>query len=87
MACYTDDPPLILELNHGDLLVLATDGFSEWENAQLEQFGLARMKKIIRASKTKSPDSIIYALYRAVVEFSDGRKQMDDATAVVIKRI
>jgi len=37
------EPPLNLELQPGDLLVLATDGFFEWANAQNDQFGVERL--------------------------------------------
>jgi serine phosphatase RsbU (regulator of sigma subunit) len=85
-SILSSDPPLILELNPGDLLVLATDGFYEWANAQSEQFGSNRLEETVRASREKSPGDIISALYRAVVDFSGGTKQQDDLTAVVIKR-
>lgn len=86
MPNLTSDPPKILELNPGDLLVLTTDGFFEWANAQDEQFGIERMEDTIRASKEKPPAEIISALYKAVIEFSGGTKQDDDLTAVIIKR-
>jgi serine phosphatase RsbU (regulator of sigma subunit) len=78
---------VILELNPGDLLVLATDGFYEWANAQSVQFGSERLKETIRASREESAGDIISALSKAVVDFSGGTKQQDDLTAVVIKRI
>jgi serine phosphatase RsbU (regulator of sigma subunit) len=77
---------LTVELNRGDLLVLATAGFFEWANAQGEQFETARVEKSIRVSRDKTPSEIISSLHRAVVEFSGGREQQDDLTAVVIKR-
>jgi serine phosphatase RsbU (regulator of sigma subunit) len=80
------EPLLTVELNRGDILVLATDGFFEWANAQGEQFETARVEKSIRVSRDKTPSEIISSLYRAVVEFSGGREQQDDLTAVVIKR-
>ena len=85
-SVFSSDPSLILELNPGDLLVLATDGFYEWANEQGEQFGAKRLEETIRASREKSSGDIISALYRAVVDFSGGTKQQDDLTAVVIKR-
>ena len=45
------DPPKVLEFNSGDLLVITTDGFFEWANAQEEQFGEERMEDVIRASR------------------------------------
>jgi len=86
MPDFASDPPKILDLNPGDLLVLTTDGFFEWANAQEEQFGVERMKDTIRVSREKTPAEIISALYKAVIEFSGGTKQDDDLTAVVIKR-
>ena len=85
-ASFDSDPALCLDLEHGDMLVLATDGFFEWANAQGEQFGAERMEERIRASKEKPPNEIISSLYRAVVEFSGGTKQQDDLTAIIIKR-
>jgi len=79
------DPPLNFELQPGDLLVLATDGFFEWANAQGEEFGVERLEKAVRASRHLPPREIISTIYGAVVEFSGGTKQQDDLTAVIIK--
>ncbi len=83
---FDSDPPLRLDLEHGDMLVLATDGFFEWANAQGEQFGSARMEQNIRESRERPPSEIISNLYRAVLEFSGGTEQKDDLTAIIIKR-
>jgi serine phosphatase RsbU (regulator of sigma subunit) len=80
------EPPLTVELNSGDMLILATDGFFEWANAQGDQFEVKRLEETIRRSREKPAGEIISTLYRAVVEFSKGTKQQDDLTAVVIKR-
>jgi len=83
---FVSDPPKILELNAGDVLVLATDGFFEWTNREGEQFGAERFKETIRQSKEEYSNDVISALYGAVLAFSGGTKQQDDLTAVVIKR-
>ncbi len=80
------EPPLYLEFQPGDLLVLATDGFFEWANAQKEQFGAERLEEAIRDARHLPPKEIISKMYGAVVEFSGGTKQQDDLTAVIIKR-
>jgi serine phosphatase RsbU (regulator of sigma subunit) len=85
-ASFDSDPPLCLDLEHGDMIVLATDGFYEWANAQGEQFGAERLQEKIRAWKDKPPNEIISNLYRAVIDFSGGTAQQDDLTAIVIKR-
>ena len=87
MPDLASDSPRILELDPGDLLVLATDGFFEWANGQDEQFGIKRTQDTVRTSREKPPEEIISALYKAVIDFSRGTRQDDDLTAVVIKRI
>lgn len=83
---FVCEPPKILELDAGDLLVLATDGFLEWTNRDGEQFGVKRMEETIREARKKRPSELIATLYRAVRVFSADTKQQDDLTAVVIKR-
>jgi serine phosphatase RsbU (regulator of sigma subunit) len=84
---FKPDPPTRLQLHSGDLLLLATDGFFEWENDRGEQFGTIRMAETIRASRDLKSQNIIENLYDAVIKFSSGTRQLDDLTAVVIKRL
>lgn len=84
---FRADPPAQLRLDSGDLVVLPTDGFFEWENAEGEQFGVQRMEAVIRASRQLAPAEIITQLYDAVTRFANGTKQQDDLTAVIIKRL
>lgn len=79
-------PPQEIALEPGDILVLLTDGFFEWANDQGEQFGTERLGNAIRAAQALPPVQIISRLYNAVTEFSGGTEQMDDLTAVVVKR-
>ena len=78
--------PYCFEMAPGDLLVLTTDGFFEWANAQDEQFGLERLQEAIRSSRHLQATEIIARLHAAVVEFARGTAQLDDLTAVVVKR-
>jgi serine phosphatase RsbU (regulator of sigma subunit) len=86
IATFVSEPPQVLDLSPGDLLVLATDGFFEWANPQDELFGPKRLEQVIRTSRVKHPSEIISDLYQAVIRFSGGTKQQDDLTAVIIKR-
>ena len=86
IANFVSEPPRVLDLSPGDLLVLTTDGFFEWANPQDELFGPKRLEHVIRTSKVKHPSEIISDLYHAVIEFSGGTKQQDDLTTVIIKR-
>jgi serine phosphatase RsbU (regulator of sigma subunit) len=67
--------------------LLVTDGFFEWENDREEQFGVQRMEDVIRASRDSASAEIISRLYETVTAFSNGTKQQDDLTAVIIKRL
>lgn len=73
-------------LKGGDMLVLVTDGFYEWQNPEAEEFGLDRLRDTIRGARDCSANEVIVKLYTAVKDFSRGTEQQDDLTAVVIKR-
>ena len=83
---FTSDAPIILKLQPGDLLLLITDGFFEWENVLEEQFGIERISEALRKHSHLPPEEIIAELYDAVLGFSGGTKQTDDLTAVLVKR-
>ncbi len=73
-------------LDEGDILALITDGFFEWENPGGEEFGIKRLEKVLRESRDLSAEEIVVKLRAAVADFCQGTKQMDDLTAVILKR-
>jgi serine phosphatase RsbU (regulator of sigma subunit) len=79
-------PPQELVLNPGDMIVLTTDGFFEWENARDEDYGFERLSATIRGARAQPSASIISTLYESVLQFAGGTVQKDDLTAVVVKR-
>ena len=87
LPTFTSDPPSCMQLHPGDMVLLATDGFFEWENNLGEDFGVQRTEESLRASRNRAPSEIIAKLYEAVKVFSAGSKQQDDLTAVIIKRL
>jgi serine phosphatase RsbU (regulator of sigma subunit) len=70
----------------GDMLLLATDGFFEWENPEGEQYGIERLRRFLEQHRGSTPETIIRALHDDVRAFARGTAQMDDVTAVIIKR-
>jgi len=80
-------PPQTLALEPGDMVVLMTDGFFEWENRAGEEFGMERLEAAIRAAASLPPDEIIRRMHHAVTTFTAGTPQADDLTAVIIKRV
>lgn len=81
------DPPAEMTLRTGDLILLATDGFFEWEDAAGEQFGSQRLEAAVRASRHLPPAEMIQKIYQDVLAFAAGTEQKDDLTAVVILRV
>jgi len=78
--------PIRIRLEPGDIVLLITDGFFEWENRAGELFGTQRLAEIVGRYSDREPEVIIAELYQAVLAFSEGTRQKDDLTAVLIKR-
>jgi serine phosphatase RsbU (regulator of sigma subunit) len=74
------------EMKKGDLLVLLTDGFLEWENPKGDFYGPERAEACLLKHAHLSAAEMIKKLYEEVILFSEGTSQADDLTAVVIKR-
>lgn len=81
-----DAVPVKLSMKPGDIVLLITDGFSEWENSAGEQFGTERLAAAVRQFSDRDPEAIIAELYDSVLNFAQGTSQQDDLTAVIIKR-
>ena len=78
-----------IQLEPGDLFILLTDGFYEWQRpgaaGKAEQFGMERVREVVRANADKSARAISDRLYDAVRAFGEGTVQNDDLTIVIIK--
>jgi len=71
----------------GDILIAATDGFSEANNAAQEMFGYQRLLDMAEALADRSAREIATAFYQAMDDFQGGQPQADDQTVVVIKGV
>jgi serine phosphatase RsbU (regulator of sigma subunit) len=78
--------PVKIRMRPGDIIILITDGFFEWENNGGEQFGPERLAAVVRQFSHQDPEVIIAELYDSVLKFAQGSPQQDDLTAVLIKR-
>jgi serine phosphatase RsbU (regulator of sigma subunit) len=76
-----------LTLAPGDMLVMLTDGFWEWEGAAGEQYGLERLKEALVAASGRPAADVIARLAAAVEAFAAGATQGDDLTAVVVRKL
>ena len=86
IAGITYEKAEVRRMSAGDMIVLVTDGFYEWENPQGEEFGVGRLEKTIRQARDCSATDVIARLRAAVEDFCQGTEQKDDLTAVVLKR-
>jgi serine phosphatase RsbU (regulator of sigma subunit) len=84
---FTSGPPTKIQMKKGDIFLLITDGFVEFENPAQEEFGKNRLKETVRVSRDLAPEEIIKSLYDAILAHSGGTRQQDDLTVVLIKRV
>lgn len=73
--------------NPGDVLVAATDGFSEAGNNYGELFGYERLLELVTNTAHTSAQNIMDTLFQTISQFSAGHAQDDDQTVVVIKGV
>jgi sigma-B regulation protein RsbU (phosphoserine phosphatase) len=71
------------ELLAGDRVVLFTDGVTEAENANGEEFGEPRLLELISENRTRSARELQERILRAVTDFNTQDLQ-DDATLLVV---
>ncbi len=75
-----------LRLNAGDALVMYTDGVTEAENRNHDQFGESRLEAELAELKGADSKQIVSGINAKVKEFINGAPQSDDITQLVIRR-
>ena len=73
-------------LDHGDTLVLYTDGVTEAMNGEGEQFGIERLRKVFSNRAPKDANEAAHKVFEAVNTFADGAAQSDDITCLTLRR-
>ena len=77
-----------LRIGPGDLLVAATDGFTEAEDPRTgELFGYERLLELVDQVATRNAADIAAALYWATDAFSSGPESDDDRTVLVLRGV
>jgi sigma-B regulation protein RsbU (phosphoserine phosphatase) len=74
-----------VQLEHGDLITLFTDGVTEAINEKEEQFGQQRLLELVEANRALPAKEIIRKVQEAVAAHSGGQPQFDDITLMIIK--
>ena len=74
-------------LNPGDTLVLYSDGLTDAQNADGEEFGEARLHDLLRSLAGQNASAIISRVLAAVEVFVNNTPQFDDMTILVLRRL
>lgn len=82
---HYDERPVGIE--HGDIVVMYTDGVSEAENENSEQFGTERIEAIVRAHPDHSARELTQDIVAAVLDWAGDRGLNDDLTLLVMRKL
>ena len=74
-----------VHVNHGDVLILYTDGITEATNDKGEQFGADRLKELISNTERGSSEALSNSIMASVRTFTIKKEFADDATIVVVR--
>ena len=81
---YTEDT---VQLEHGDTLLLYTDGVTEAINVNCEEYGTERLKAVLARHAQSNCQEMIDAVKADVKAFAGEEEQSDDITLLAIKRL
>jgi sigma-B regulation protein RsbU (phosphoserine phosphatase) len=81
-ARYEERP---IALQPGDVLLLYTDGISEAESPQGEQFGTRRLEECLKSHREGSANEILKAIVDTTMAWAAEKGVNDDLTLVVVK--
>jgi sigma-B regulation protein RsbU (phosphoserine phosphatase) len=74
-----------IPLEHGDTIVLLTDGITETTDAEGALFGAEGALEFIRCRQRSTADELVQGLYRAAHTFGGNAPQMDDIMSLICK--
>jgi sigma-B regulation protein RsbU (phosphoserine phosphatase) len=75
-----------LQLQHGDTLLLYTDGVTEAVDPDYEEYGEERLEALLKKTPQADCQQLIDAVKADVKVFANGAEQSDDITLLAIKR-
>ena len=74
-----------VELDPGDTVLFLTDGLTEAQNRDAEEFGMERVFQICCQRRGEPAEALLQRLFAAVERFVGGHPQYDDMTAAALK--
>ena len=77
----------LMLMDPGDLIILLTDGFYEFQNDRDQYFGQERVAEIVLRHHHRPAQELLHEILAATQAFSGGAAQMDDMTGLIIRRL
>jgi sigma-B regulation protein RsbU (phosphoserine phosphatase) len=74
-----------ISLQKGDMLVLYSDGVTEANDVNQNEYDEERFIEVLKKHRTEPADAIVQAVTNSLAEFAAGAPQADDITLVVAK--
>lgn len=72
-------------LEHGDTLILFSDGVTEAMNPAEEMFGSARLREVVTGQRDAPLDHLQSAILGSLEKFTSGANQADDITLLIVR--
>jgi serine phosphatase RsbU (regulator of sigma subunit) len=73
-------------LNPGDMLLTYSDGLTECQNSQQEEFAMGRLSAAALAVGGATANQVLFSTLGAVLDFADACSPGDDLTLLVVRR-
>lgn len=70
----------------GDCLVLYSDGVTDAQNVDDEEFGEDRLRQVVRQAADQPASVIVSRVFEAIDDFAGAAPQFDDITLLVVRR-
>jgi sigma-B regulation protein RsbU (phosphoserine phosphatase) len=74
-----------VQLEPGDTLILFSDGVTESEDPEENQFGISRLRELLAGQHNTPLDDLKTIILDAVDSFTRGAAQLDDITVLVAR--
>lgn len=74
-----------LQLQPGDVIVYYTDGLTDAENPNGENFGEARLCRVVEEARSLSAGDVLRHILNSVEQFGQGVAPFDDLTLMVVR--
>ncbi|HTH50355.1 MAG TPA: GAF domain-containing SpoIIE family protein phosphatase, partial [Pyrinomonadaceae bacterium] len=83
---YSEYQPDTVTLTPGDAIVVYSDGVSEANNLNADEFGMDRLKTVIQSNVSRPASAIRDRIESALSDFTGTAPANDDITLVIVKR-